>query len=98
MVERILAMLSQFLISNQSLEINNSFRIYIKILSVDHMQIKTKETRLHKKRTKAFFQLKNRRNLVQNQMKESLIFDGLSIFQIVLMVKYQTIFLKISVY
>ena len=53
MVERILSMLSQFLISNQSLEINNSFRVYVKILSIDHMAIKAKEVkRKHMKRTK----------------------------------------------
>ena len=69
MVERILSMLSQFLISNQSLEINNSFRIYIKILSVDHMEIKKRETRLHKKRTKAFFQLKNKKKYGANTNK-----------------------------
>ena len=53
-------MLSQFLISNQSLEVNNSFRIYLKILSIDHMLLKTRETRQHKKRTKAFFQSKKK--------------------------------------
>ena len=60
MVERILSMLSQYLMSNQSLEINNSFRIYLKILSIDHMLLKTRETRQHKKRTKAFFQSKKK--------------------------------------
>ena len=42
MVDRILSMLSQFLISNQSLEIDNSFRVYVKILSIDHMALKAK--------------------------------------------------------
>ena len=54
-------MLSQFLISNQSLEIDNSFRIYLKILSIDHMLVKTKETRQHKKRTKAFYNLRKKK-------------------------------------
>ena len=58
MVDRILSMLSQFLISNQSLEIDNSFRVYVKILSIDHMAIKAKENRKHTKRTKHYFQRK----------------------------------------
>ena len=61
MVERILSMLSQFLISNQSLEIDNSFRIYLKILSIDHMSIKKRETRQHKKQTKEFFKLRKKK-------------------------------------
>ena len=57
MVERILSMLNQFLISNQSLEINETFKVYIKILSVEHMSVKAREkTRKHTKRTKETYQ------------------------------------------
>ena len=57
MVERILSMLNQFLISNQSLEINETFKIYIKILSIEHMALKAKEkSRRPKKRTKETYQ------------------------------------------
>ena len=56
MVQRILSMLQQFLISNQSLELNESFNVYIKILSIDHMFVKEKEKlRQHKRRTKHFY-------------------------------------------
>lgn len=49
-------MLYQFLISNQTLELNETFNIYVKILSIDHMAIKEKEKgRQHKKRTRQFY-------------------------------------------
>lgn len=38
MTDRILTMLSQYLLSNQSLTLNESFQVYLKILSVDHMK------------------------------------------------------------
>jgi hypothetical protein len=38
MVERILKMLQQFLISNNSLRLNNTFKVYVKILSIEHMR------------------------------------------------------------
>ena len=66
MVERILSMLTQFLISNQSLQINESFKIYIKILSINHMQ--SREKRQHLKRTKTFYQ-----NRKKNIMAEKVI-------------------------
>ena len=40
MVERILNMLSQYLISNQTLQLNNTFKLYLKILSIDSMKFK----------------------------------------------------------
>lgn len=44
MTDRVLTMLSQYLVSNQALEMNNSFQIYMKVLSVGHMrQIKKKK-------------------------------------------------------
>jgi hypothetical protein len=56
-VERILSMLAQYLISNQSLELNESFNVYVKILSIDHMALKAKEKRgQQKKRTKTFYE------------------------------------------
>jgi hypothetical protein len=58
MVERILSMLNQYLISNQTLELNNTFKVYVKILSIQHMATKERENRQHKKRTKAFYQRK----------------------------------------
>jgi hypothetical protein len=57
MVEKILTMLSQFLISNQPLQLNETFKVYLKILSIDHMKVKEREkARTQKKRTKAFYQ------------------------------------------
>ena len=53
MVERILSMLTQFLISNQSLQINKSFKVYVKILSINHMA--SRATRQHIKRNKLFY-------------------------------------------
>lgn len=40
MVEKILNMLSQFLISNQTLQLNKTFKLYLKILSIDSMKFK----------------------------------------------------------
>jgi len=36
MTDRILSMLSQYLLSNQSLTLNESFQVYLKVLSIDH--------------------------------------------------------------
>ena len=70
MVERILSMLTQFLISNQSLQINESFKIYIKILSINHMQ--SREKRQHLKRTKTFYQNRKKKHYggKSDQMKK----------------------------
>jgi hypothetical protein len=40
MVDRLLRMLNNFLISNQSMQVNETFKVYIKILSIDHMNHK----------------------------------------------------------
>jgi hypothetical protein len=40
MVDRILKMLQQFLISNSSLRLNNTFKVYIKVLSIEHEKYK----------------------------------------------------------
>jgi len=37
MTDRVLSMLYEYLLSNQSLVLNETFQIYLKILSVDHM-------------------------------------------------------------
>lgn len=34
MTDRALTMLSQFLVSNQSLQLNSSFKVYLKVLSI----------------------------------------------------------------
>jgi len=48
MVERVLKMLQQFLISNQTLKLNETFKVYLKVLSIDHMKHKSK-TRTNRK-------------------------------------------------
>jgi hypothetical protein len=40
MVQRLLTMLEQFLVSNQSIKLDESFKVYIKVLSVQHMNYK----------------------------------------------------------
>jgi len=40
MIERVLQMLQQFLISNNSLRLNDTFKVYVNVLSVDHMKFK----------------------------------------------------------
>ena len=35
--DRVLSMLAQYLLSNQSLALNDTFQVYLKILSMDHM-------------------------------------------------------------
>jgi len=40
MVDRILSMLNQYLISHKTLELNKSFKIYLKILSAQHSKLK----------------------------------------------------------
>lgn len=36
--DEVLSMLNQYLISNQSLQVNETFQVYIKILSYEHME------------------------------------------------------------
>ena len=56
MVQRVLQMLEQFLVSNQTLTLNDSFKVYLKVLSVDHMHFKNNQKpKMNKKRTKAFY-------------------------------------------
>jgi hypothetical protein len=56
MVERLLKMLDQFLISNQSLKLDKTFKVYLKVLSIDHINFKkTVKGRMHQKRTRAFY-------------------------------------------
>lgn len=38
LTDRALTMLAQYLISNQTLELNSTFKVYLKILSIQHMQ------------------------------------------------------------
>jgi G:T-mismatch repair DNA endonuclease (very short patch repair protein) len=40
MVKRLLQILNQFLISNQSLKVNDTFKVYVKVLSVEHVNFK----------------------------------------------------------
>jgi hypothetical protein len=40
MVDRLLRMLNNFLISNQSMQVNETFKVYIKVLSIDHLNHK----------------------------------------------------------
>ena len=40
MIERLMKMLNQFLISNQSLRVNDTFKVYVKVLSIDHLNHK----------------------------------------------------------
>lgn len=49
-VDRLLAMLNTFLISNQDLRLNETFKVYINVLSIDHMTYKKNNPRLRKTR------------------------------------------------
>ena len=40
MTDRVLSMLYQYLLSNQTLELNETFQVYLKILSVEHSKFK----------------------------------------------------------
>ena len=56
MVERILNMLSQYLISNQTLKLDNTFKLYLKILSIDSMKFRNYNSiKKTKKRTPNFY-------------------------------------------
>jgi hypothetical protein len=70
MVERILSMLNQFLISNQSLEINETFKIYIKKLSIEHMALKAKEKSRRPKNVpkKHIKQISKRKSMAQRKV------------------------------
>ena len=56
MVDRVLKMLEQFLVSNQSLKLNKTFKVYLKVLSIEHMKFKNQiKQRIHPKRTQKFY-------------------------------------------
>ena len=46
-VDRVLKMLEQFLISNQTLKLDNTFKVYLKVLSVAHMKYKKMTRKEH---------------------------------------------------
>ena len=59
MVERVLTMLEQFLVSNQTLKLDQTFQVYLKVLSVKHMVHKmTVKPSGNKKRTKEYYKKK----------------------------------------
>jgi len=41
MTDRVLSMLAQYLLSNQSLALNETFQVYLKVLSIDHSNYHT---------------------------------------------------------
>ena len=51
MTNRLLSMLSQYLTSNQALRLNDSFQIYFKVLSIDHLNYKKTIKKKNLKRT-----------------------------------------------
>ena len=70
MVERVLKMLEQFLVSNQTLRLNDTFKVYLKVLSIEHLKFKANfKQRIHPKRTKQFYKKKHfgARNKTLNQ-------------------------------
>ena len=54
MTDRVLSMLYQYLLSNQSLELNESFQIYLKILSIEHSKFNATQP-IQRKRAKRVF-------------------------------------------
>ena len=74
MVERILNMLSQYLISNQTLKLNNTFKLYLKILSIDSMKFRNyNRTKKNKKRNANFYI--NRKKTVGARIKATKKFN-----------------------
>ena len=57
MVERLLTILNLFLISNQSMRVDDTFKVYVKVLSIDHMNFK--KTQKEKKKPKRKFKAKH---------------------------------------
>ena len=56
MVQRLLSMLQQFLVSNQNLKLDKSFKVYLKVLSIQHMKHKqTSRPKKVPKRTQNFY-------------------------------------------
>jgi len=52
MTDKLLSMLAQYLVSNQSLQLDKSFQIYLKILSLGHTKLKGLSTKKKKQRNK----------------------------------------------
>lgn len=52
MVDRLLSMLNQYLVSNKTLQLDNTFKVYLKILSSQHSAIKHSAMKIGKKKKK----------------------------------------------
>ena len=80
MVERVLKMLYQYLISNQTLKLDETFKVYLKILSVDHLRYKEANSnkRKHPKRNKNYYATKkNILELIIMRILKKLLISGL---------------------
>lgn len=66
LVERILTMLEQFLVSNQTLKLDETFKVYLKVLSIEHM---SSQKRQHPKRTKNYYKKKKHFGARVNPLK-----------------------------
>jgi hypothetical protein len=64
MVERVLKMLQQFLISNNSLRLNSTFKVYVKVMSIDHMRFR--EGRKKKLNPKKKYGIKTKEDTEKN--------------------------------
>jgi len=49
-IDQALTMLSQYLVSNQALELNSTFKVYLKVMSIQHMEARNPVRRAPKKR------------------------------------------------
>ena len=59
-VQRVLQMLEQFLISNQTVQLDETFKVYLKVLSVDHMNFKkNQKPRIQKRKKKKHYVIKS---------------------------------------
>lgn len=67
MVDRILQMFDQFLISNQTLQLNETFKVFLKVLSVEHMNSKKNE--------KNEYILKGQVNFTRKTNKKNTVLD-----------------------
>ena len=78
MVEHVLNMLSQYLISNETLKLNKTFKLYLKILSIDRMKFQNYNSNKRKiKRTPNFY-LNRKKELGQElKLQKILIIIGL---------------------
>ena len=62
-------MLSQYLISNQSLQLNNTFKLYLKILSIDHQKFKNQYNAKKIQKGHHYF-IKIRINIMVHDLKQ----------------------------